>query len=194
LRLIEGFPFSDGIARAKTLLGLNENELSATQLSNYGENNQCKFILPEIQLHPGACQTQQGLSTASGKPIAISKDALARAKNLLGDLTLENEIILNKESLDREITPKSFEEDFHESGIMCEPVNAAPHQIEKDFRRGKDNAFASKRKPRKISSVAQFKRPRSSRLDLNFLTSIGIWISSTSLSIIVLNIADIQWF
>lgn len=146
-------------------MGLDENDLSATQLFDHGKNNQCKFLLAEIQLHPDPCQAQQGLSTASGRPIAISKDALARAKNLLSDLTSENEVILNEDKLDREIAPTSFEMDFHESTIMCGPANEVPHQVGKDFGKG-ENAFASKRKPKKISSVTPFKRPRSSRFDL----------------------------
>ncbi|XP_078177625.1 protein BREAST CANCER SUSCEPTIBILITY 2 homolog B-like isoform X3 [Carex rostrata] len=156
------FP-SEGISRAKSLLGLDENDLSATQLFNHGKENRCNSIFPENQLHPDACQAQQGLSTASGRPIAVSKDALARAKNLLGGLRSEDEIIMNEERLDGEIAPKSFEMDLHENRITGVPANEVRNQICKDFGKGKENAFPSKRKPTKISSVAPFKRPRSSR-------------------------------
>lgn len=171
-------------------MGLDENDLSATQLFNHGKENRCNFILPENQLHPDACQAQQGLSTASGRPITVSKDALARAKNLLGDLRSEDEIIMNEERLDGEISPKSFEMDLHENRITGVPANEVRNQICKDFGKGKENAFPSKRKPTKISSVAPFKRPRSSRFDLispnlyfnwiwispNFFFSSGYWI------------------
>ncbi|KAJ3686696.1 hypothetical protein LUZ61_015860 [Rhynchospora tenuis] len=157
---------SDGISRAKNLLGLDENDLSATQLFNHAKKDQCNFILPENQLHPDACRGQQGLTTAGGTPITISKDALTRARNLLGNLRSEDEIILNEEGMDREITPRSLELDFHrvgESRVTQGPEKEVLHQIGRDYGDRKDDAFASKRKPRKISSVTPFKRPRSSR-------------------------------
>ncbi|KAJ4782388.1 Breast cancer type 2 susceptibility protein-like protein [Rhynchospora pubera] len=157
---------SDGISRAKNLLGLDENDLSATQLFNHAKKDQCNFLLPENQLHPDACRGQQGLSTAGGRPITLSKDALTRARNLLGNLRSEDEIILNEERMDREITPRSLELDFHrvgESRVAQGPEKEVPHQIGRDYGDGKVDAFASKRKPRKISSVTPFKRPRNSR-------------------------------